>query len=99
MSNAYFRNQEPTNEPYHSYAPGTPERASLKKRLKEMKSEVIQIPAIIGGKEVRTGKDRKSTRLNSSHVAISYAVFCLKKKRGRRSRARRSRYRAARDRG
>src|SRR5690625_7083511 len=26
--------------------------------------------------------DRKSTRLNSSHVAISYAVFCLKKKRG-----------------
>src|SRR5690625_2730461 len=55
MSNAYFRIQEPTNEPYHSYAPGTPERASLKKRLKEMKSEVIQIPAIIGGKEVRTG--------------------------------------------
>ena len=26
-------------------------------------------------------KDRKSTRLNSSHVAISYAVFCLKKKK------------------
>src|SRR5690625_6197805 len=32
--------------------------------------------------ELRNGeKDRKSTRLNSSHVAISYAVFCLKKKR------------------
>src|SRR5690625_5670186 len=28
-----------------------------------------------------TRKDRKSTRLNSSHVAISYAVFCLKKKK------------------
>src|SRR5690606_41680248 len=28
-----------------------------------------------------TAKDRKSTRLNSSHVKISYAVFCLKKKR------------------
>src|SRR6266508_3057391 len=27
-------------------------------------------------------RDRKSTRLNSSHVAISYAVFCLKKKKG-----------------
>src|SRR5690625_5564340 len=27
------------------------------------------------------GEDRKSTRLNSSHVAISYAVFCLKKKK------------------
>src|SRR5690625_6875671 len=28
----------------------------------------------------KVGRDRKSTRLNSSHVAISYAVFCLKKK-------------------
>src|SRR5439155_20791045 len=32
--------------------------------------------------------DRKSTRLNSSHVAISYAVFCLKKKKRGRSRSR-----------
>src|SRR5439155_24235248 len=32
--------------------------------------------------ELRAGRvDRKSTRLNSSHVAISYAVFCLKKKK------------------
>src|SRR5256885_10887299 len=30
-------------------------------------------------------KDRKSTRLNSSHLVISYAVFCLKKKKGRSS--------------
>src|SRR5438067_6323927 len=29
----------------------------------------------------RPGRDRKSTRLNSSHVSISYAVFCLKKKK------------------
>src|SRR3712207_7617059 len=29
---------------------------------------------------LRTGKDRKSTRLNSSHANISYAAFCLKKK-------------------
>src|SRR5262245_63128440 len=29
---------------------------------------------------VRQGQDRKSTRLNSSHLGISYAVFCLKKK-------------------
>src|SRR5439155_13327387 len=33
---------------------------------------------------VRSHTDRKSTRLNSSHVAISYAVFCLKKKKQRR---------------
>src|SRR5256885_9348480 len=30
------------------------------------------------------GKDRKSTRLNSSHLVISYAVFCLKKKKNTR---------------
>src|SRR5699024_12703302 len=32
-------------------------------------------------KEYIKSKDRKSTRLNSSHVSISYAVFCLKKKK------------------
>src|SRR5256885_12370671 len=32
------------------------------------------------GRHVRTPGDRKSTRLNSSHLVISYAVFCLKKK-------------------
>src|SRR5437660_3569986 len=31
--------------------------------------------------DVEKARDRKSTRLNSSHVAISYAVFCLKKKK------------------
>src|SRR5438045_9762363 len=31
--------------------------------------------------EKQFGRDRKSTRLNSSHLGISYAVFCLKKKR------------------
>src|SRR5439155_24075944 len=33
------------------------------------------------GSQLKVGLDRKSTRLNSSHVAISYAVFCLKKKK------------------
>src|SRR5438034_7936130 len=32
------------------------------------------------------GRDRKSTRLNSSHTVISYAVFCLKKKKNRKNR-------------
>src|SRR5690625_6623976 len=36
-----------------------------------------------------TDIDRKSTRLNSSHVAISYAVFCLKKKRKRKQQLKR----------
>src|SRR2546426_3552032 len=33
------------------------------------------------GQRLRVGEDRKSTRLNSSHLVISYAVFCLKKKK------------------
>src|SRR5207253_10243878 len=37
-----------------------------------------------GQRQSQLGLDRKSTRLNSSHVAISYAVFCLKKKTGTR---------------
>src|SRR5699024_12454005 len=38
------------------------------------------ILSIRKGSSTRLGSDRKSTRLNSSHVSISYAVFCLKKK-------------------
>src|SRR5439155_26569038 len=34
-----------------------------------------------GAVDAQSARDRKSTRLNSSHVAISYAVFCLKKKK------------------
>src|SRR5436309_9597824 len=40
--------------------------------------------------------DRKSTRLNSSHVKISYAVFCLKKKKSRRTVPRHRRFRTLR---
>src|SRR5690606_41943515 len=36
--------------------------------------------ALLFGQSIGPGLDRKSTRLNSSHVKISYAVFCLKKK-------------------
>ncbi len=56
MANAYFRVQEPANEPYLSFAPGTPEREILKDKCKELKSNEIEIPAIINGKEVKTGR-------------------------------------------
>jgi 1-pyrroline-5-carboxylate dehydrogenase len=45
----------PVNEPVKSYAPGSPERAELKARLKSMAAERIEIPLRIGGKEVRSG--------------------------------------------
>src|SRR5256885_11700951 len=40
----------------------------------------LRAPACEAEIEVRCWRDRKSTRLNSSHLVISYAVFCLKKK-------------------
>ena len=45
----------PVNEPVLSYAAGTPEKGELKVKLREMSSREIEIPLIIGGKEVRTG--------------------------------------------
>ena len=45
----------PRNEPIKGYAPGSPERASIRAALKTMGSEQVEIPLIIGGKEVRTG--------------------------------------------
>src|SRR5690606_41851618 len=42
--------------------------------------EMLADDALNDGEEVLAQRDRKSTRLNSSHVKISYAVFCLKKK-------------------
>jgi 1-pyrroline-5-carboxylate dehydrogenase len=53
--NGIVRIPEPANEPIRDYAPGTPERASLKKRLDEMMKEEYDIPAVIGGQEVRSG--------------------------------------------
>ncbi|MFH1852746.1 MAG: L-glutamate gamma-semialdehyde dehydrogenase [Candidatus Neomarinimicrobiota bacterium] len=44
------------NEPIKEYAPGSPEKAELKSKLAELRSTEIEIPLIIGGKEVRTGK-------------------------------------------
>ena len=55
MTNAVIHIPEPTNEPLLGYAPGTPERKSLKAQLKEMLSTEIEVPILIGGKEIRTG--------------------------------------------
>src|SRR5690606_42097736 len=45
-------------------------------------AECVEEASVLDGTCTRIGsRDRKSTRLNSSHVKISYAVFCLKKKK------------------
>jgi 1-pyrroline-5-carboxylate dehydrogenase len=47
---------EPRNEPVKDYAPGSPEREELQRRLRELESERLEIPLVIGGEEVRTGE-------------------------------------------
>ena len=54
--NANFRTPEPYNEPILGYAPGSPERAELKAKLKELSKLKPDIPMVIGGKDIRTGK-------------------------------------------
>lgn len=55
MSNAYFKVPIPVNEPIKSYKPGSPEKEELKAKMLELKSKQIEVPLIIGGKEIRTG--------------------------------------------
>src|SRR5215475_5231933 len=50
-----YRIPTPVNDPGRSYAPGTAERKALKQKLAGMSTERVDIPLIIGGKEVRTG--------------------------------------------
>ena len=45
---------KPINEPILSYEPGSPEKASLKKRIQELKSNKIEVPLIIGGQEIKS---------------------------------------------
>ena len=56
MSNAYFKVPTPVNEPVLSYAPGSKEKEELKKKISELQSKEIEVPLIIGGKEIKTGK-------------------------------------------
>lgn len=61
MHNAYFKYEEPKNEPVLNYAPGSPERKKLQEAIAELKSQQRDIPMYINGKEVRTG-DKKEIR-------------------------------------
>ena len=54
MNNSIFVFPKPANEPVLGYAPGSPERKEIRKALDELYNKVTEIPAIIGGKEVKT---------------------------------------------
>ena len=56
MSNAIARVRKPLNEQVPAYLPNSPEKTALKARLAELRQSTLEIPLIIGGKEVRSGK-------------------------------------------
>jgi 1-pyrroline-5-carboxylate dehydrogenase len=73
MSSGIFTVPFPENDPIRSYAPGSRDKEILKKRMEELKSETLDIPIIIGGKEIRTGNTDKCVIPHKhSHVLATY---------------------------
>jgi 1-pyrroline-5-carboxylate dehydrogenase len=59
MHDAIVQVPDPVNEPIFTYAPGSPEKARLKAALADIEREVIEIPCVVGGQRVTTGKIRE----------------------------------------
>lgn len=75
MSKGHFKIKQPQNEPVNSYAPGSKGRIELKEKLAELKGSTIEIPLIIGGKEIRTGIIKECIiPHNHAHVLGRYHV-------------------------
>ena len=73
MTAGVFNLPDPTNEPVRDYPPGSPERAALKARLDEMAGRKIEIPMVIGGREVRTGRTGTAVMPHDhEHVLAEY---------------------------
>ena len=73
MNNAIYNFREPKNEPVLSYSPGSPERKHLEDELNTQSNKIIEIPLIIGGHEIRTGKKGKVTMPSDhKHVLAEY---------------------------
>jgi 1-pyrroline-5-carboxylate dehydrogenase len=72
--NAIARVPPPQNEPILPYTPGAPERAALQATLQRMASERIEIPVIIGGKQLRTGK-KDEVRMPHKHSHVLATLY------------------------
>jgi len=73
MNNAIYNFREPKNEPVLTYRTGSQERRMLEEELKLQSQQVIDIPLIIGGKEIRTGKTgRVVMPCDHNHILATY---------------------------
>ena len=73
MNNAVINFPLPANEPVKAYMPGSPERVALEAELERQSNLVVDIPIIIGGKEIRTGDTGTVTCPHDhKHVLATY---------------------------
>ncbi len=73
MSNAIYQVPPAVNEPLLNYAPGSPERETLKASLRKMRGEEMDIPMYIGGEEIRTNKKvRMAPPHDHAHTLAHY---------------------------
>ncbi len=73
MSQGAYTPPTPVNEPIKSYAPGSAEAVSLKKRLDSMSQEVLDVPIIIAGEEIRSGNTGQAiVPHDHKHVLATY---------------------------
>ena len=73
MNNTIINFPEPANEPVKTYLKGSPERVALEAELKRQLDTVVDIPIIIGGKEIRTGNTGKVVcPQDHKHVLATY---------------------------
>jgi 1-pyrroline-5-carboxylate dehydrogenase len=72
MSTGFFNLPIPKNEPVLSYAPGTKERAALKKALADARAQVLDIPMYIGASEVRNGNKKPLTPPHNHQHVLGY---------------------------
>ncbi|MEO8086675.1 MAG: L-glutamate gamma-semialdehyde dehydrogenase [Bacteroidota bacterium] len=73
MSNGIYQVPQAINEPILNYSPGSPERESLKAAIRKMRSEVMDIPMYIDGKEIRTDKKvRMAPPHDHAHTLANY---------------------------
>ena len=73
MNQSIYHFPKPTNEPILSYKPGSPERLALQREMADMSAQEVDIPLIIGGKEIRTGNTvRIVMPHNHAHVLGRY---------------------------
>ena len=73
MNNSVITFPMPANEPVKAYLAGSPERVALEKELERQSNTVVDIPIIIGGKEIRTGNVGQVTCPHDhKHVLATY---------------------------